>query len=300
MSSGFRNVEVRQVSNLSPEVIAKIEKEKKVAHREAQDFTVSFVLIDQEASKHVKRLVIRSSGSGTLVFAGNRFGILTAYHVAKRFPGVQLGMVITDRDTTFHLERDDFVVIPIGLPHSEEHPELGPDLAVIWILNPDRLATIQSKKSFYRLTDRSFDEWNDPPLKSHLKELFWWVLGAPDEFASYVKPHDVRGEVLAATHFSGEATFCEILERAAFDFIEVEITAGSHNYPSDYGGVSGGGIWLTPMEQVTDDPLSVKHMSVVLAGVPFCQGPPGATRRIFGHGPKSIHDLATAALLAAK
>src|SRR5439155_25234646 len=74
------------------------------------------------------------------------------------------------------VERLQHVVI--GSCAAGENEELGPDLSLIRFLDPDSIATIKSKKSFYRLDKPERDRfWSELPI-AHMP---WYLVGAPAE-----------------------------------------------------------------------------------------------------------------------
>ena len=270
--------------DLSPEALAAMRRAMDSGVRQINDFTVSFV------SRQ------RPLGSGTLVRAGDRHAILTAFHVAKVLQerDEPVGVIVSDRDHQLFIEPLGFDFISVGEPANRKHPELGPDLAVLRILDLPRLAILTSKKSFYRLDGRSFNEWKNRPIE----QMPWWIAGAPAELARSIGEIDTAKHILAATHFHAEATLVAMEERQGFDFAELQVTAGSHSFPSDYGGVSGGGIWLAPLQMDPDiGPTSITPASPLLAGVAFYQGAlQNGHRAIIGHGPQSVYERAATAL----
>jgi hypothetical protein len=276
-------VEVRSLTSASAEQRANFEEVKTQSNRETQSFTVSFVKKVRIARTQFDFVC---AGSGILVCHGRYFAMLTAYHVAKELAGAPIGIVFSEKVSSFHLKPNEYCIVPVGIPSGADSD--GPDLALIWILVPDKLGTIKANKIFYRLSDRDFEEWADKPLK----EMLWWITGAPAEMAG--QEDHVGGAVLRASHFAGEATWERFLNREDFEYVELNIHAGNNGYPADYEGVSGGGIWLAPIEETK---VGFKHHPIVLAGVAYYQklGANGNTV-IIGHGPQSIYKKAAAVL----
>lgn len=264
-----------------------VEKTKAAATREISDFSVS--LISQQ----------EVLGSGTLVTASDAVGILTAHHVAQVIAerGEAVGVNISEHIHQFFLLPTLMEIRPVGTPANPARPEDGPDLSVIKILDPHFLSTLRSRKSLYRLEGRSFEE---EFAAYPFQEMPWWVMGSPAEFSTHEGEVGTPEHILGAVHFAAEATFVALTRRGDFDFAEVRITAGSHGFPVAYGGVSGGGIWITPF--TLDPEVGFKTMgyaSPFLAGVAYYQGPlEGTGRSILGHGPESIYRHAREVLAA--
>jgi hypothetical protein len=270
--------------DLSPEAIAAMRRELAVATREVSDFTISFVSRQQ------------ALGSGTLVTAHGEPGVLTAFHVAEELQSREepFGMIISEQIHQFIWDLDWINVVPIGKPIDRTHPELGPDLAFIRLLEPQKLGTLRSKKSFYRLDGRSFEQWRKYPYQN----MSWWIAGSPAEFSSSTGEFGTGQHILSATHFHAEATFESFEDRGDFDFVQLEVTSGAHRFPANYGGVSGGGIWLAPLAMDPDvGPTTLRKEPPFLVGTAFVQSPDeGQKRHIIGHGPKSLYSAVLRAL----
>jgi hypothetical protein len=258
-------------------------KAQEQATREISDFTVSLIQ-DQ-----------RLCGSATLVSAHGAYYLLTAHHVAKEVCGKSekpLGINIDPNPHQFFIEQSMLQHIEVGKPPTENSPD-GPDISAIRILDPDKLTRIGSKKSFYRLDGKSSDTYNE---KYDMDS--WWIAGAPFEF-TYGEGEPGTGHyVLGVTHFHAEATFMSVASRDGFDFLSLSAYAGSHQFPANYQGVSGGGIWFAPQ---TIDPdvgmSSLSYASPFLAGVAYYQQPTESDQMlIFGHGPESIYQRVYQAL----
>jgi hypothetical protein len=262
--------------SIAPERLAKIETD---IARETFDFTIAFVLNNE----------VR--GSGTLVRAGGKVGILTAAHVADQFTRraeQPVGLVISQHIHQFVLyppfiERVDF------LGELGPTDESGPDISFLRLLSLENIGTICARKSVYRLGGRSFAQFDDFPINLCL----WRLAGTPDEFSTKDPARAPHDPVLAATILTGACDFGSIERTERFDIIRLKVPAGSYNFPSNYGGVSGGGIWVSRLTMYPDKGLdSVSYESPFLAGVAFCQGAidNNGERTIICHGPASIYD----------
>ena len=270
--------------DLPPDGLNAIRRAKEEATREIADFTVSFV------SRQ------RVLGSGTLVTTHGHSGVLTAFHVAEELKnrGEKFGMIISEEIRQYLWEMDWVEIVPVGTPSDPMRPDLGPDLAFIRLLEPQKLGTLRSKKSFYRLDGRSFDTWEKYPLK----EMSWWIAGSPAEFSTSAGEPNTAQHILSASHFLAEAAFQSKTDRGQFDFVDLEVFAGAESFPADYGGVSGGGIWLVPLRFERDeDPSTIVREPSFLTGTAFYQGPEDDQKRnIVGHGPTSLYTVVPSAL----
>jgi hypothetical protein len=242
---------------LPPERIAMA---KKQAVREIAAFGVSLIR---------RQTLI---GSGVLATAGGKSGILTALHVAELVTGSRksaLGVNIAGYPHHFCIAPECIEPVVIGQPPSRKFGEAGPDLCFLTILDVNVRSAIRARKSFYRLDGRSFEQYESVSLSS----MNWWVAGSPDEFTMHEGERSTPSHVLGLSHFHAEATFLSLEDRSHFDFISLEVTAGSHGFPKKYGGVSGGGIWLAPFTmnpEIGPETLGCDHP--FLAGIVFYEG----------------------------
>ena len=124
-----------------------------------------------------------------------------------------------------------------------------------------------------------------------MPEMLWHLVGAPDERSSSEGIFGTRDHILGVKHFLGEATYKERAIRGQFDFVTLQLIAGQYTFPSNYGGVSGGGIWLLPLTMDPDVGVSsMSYEAPILAGVPFYQREIfNGEREIICHGPNSIY-----------
>jgi hypothetical protein len=245
--------------------------------REMANYSVSLILN--------QRLV----GSGTLIRVDDAYGILTAKHVALEIEnsGKSIGVNIANYPHGFFIPPPCLEHVTVGDFNDSDEDE-GPDLCVLCILDPNDLSTIKSKKSFYpidRLVRGEF--WNELPIA----EMSWYLVGAPDERCTSEGQSGTASHVLGAKHFHGEARFKSLRNRRKFDYVTLNLIAGNYSYPTDYGGISGGGVWLLPIAM---DPeigeSTIHHEAPILAGVEFYQHRlQNASRDIVCHGPISIY-----------
>jgi hypothetical protein len=86
-------------------------------------------------------------------------------------------------------------------------------------------------------------------------------------------------------------------KKGDFDLARLKIPSGDAEYPSDYGGVSGGGIWISRFTLLHSMEIeSLAAEPVFLAGMAFCQSAKDGDgyHAIIGHGPSSISDQISA------
>jgi hypothetical protein len=241
-------------------------------------------------------------GSGTLVRVDHAFAILTAHHVAKLVESLvvtHLAVNIAAEPHGFFLPIQTLEHVVVGRCAAGVNEELGPDLSLLRLLDRKAIGTIASKKSFYNLdvpTRTQF--WSNLPID----QMPWYVVGAPAERSRSEGQHGTRNHLLVAIHLIGEGTFKERVSRDGFDFVTLRLLAGSHNFPLNYGGISGGGVWILPLTMDPDKGSStISYDPPLLAGVAFYQFAPDSGKRdIVCHGPESVAVRARDALRAAQ
>jgi hypothetical protein len=150
------------------------------------------------------------------------------------------------------------------------------------------LATLKSKKSFYRVSDKSFDQYRQLPLD----KVFWFLAGAP---AAKARPmtSKTREGALAAEHLVAEAGFKELSSNGELEYLRLQLIAGTDPFPENYKGVSGGGVWIAPMTMDRPDDFgSLAVEPCHLAGVAYWQGEfVNGSREIVANGPRSLDVL---------
>src|SRR5687768_10148144 len=137
---------------------------------EIGDYTVSLVV--------GKTLV----GSGTLLELCGSCGILTAHHVSRLLLDTQrkdFAVVIARHLHLFIIPTQCTDHLVVGEWRAGREEQLGPDLAFIKILDPNAVATIRSKKSFFKLAKEKLSHFHELPYK----QMQWFVAGAPAEMA---------------------------------------------------------------------------------------------------------------------
>jgi len=261
------------------------------------DYDVPLEKAFRHASNYAVALVLDGQvfGSGTLVSAKGVHGILTAHHVmlVPERKGVE-EFSLCIRNKTVHrvdVGKSQFHHVVLGDSRRQfEHS--GPDLSFLMLTDENLLATLSSVKSFYPLIEHC-DVSSYPGDKMRL--LPWAVSGSPAEFSEDLGLH--RGERLTKfCDFHLAAHFRSLRQKGDFDYFRFEVHSGVHGYPSKYGGVSGGGIWMPIMQEMRSREIDFVP---VLQGVVFYQSRPycGMTRRLLvGHGPRSIYEQLIRAL----
>ena len=126
------------------------------------------------------------------------------------------------------------------------------------------------------------DEFGDANLQ---KAPFWWIAGAP-----LCRSSRLPEGALVAKHLIAEIDFKALTRRGEFDYLTLDARSGESLFPRDYEGVSGGGIWFSPL--VIDEQNNLTIERCRLMGVAYFQKQLiDGHREILAHGPLSIERL---------
>ena len=241
----------------------------------------------------------RLLGSGTLVSRGGRFGILTAWHVfdacdVKKNPELRepfrsapgAPMTIGYATDIPHNTIVPFQHLSLTGADNWQSEEWGPDVLFVALPESSELHSMRARKSFFPLD-------GDPPaqIATALKSdpSAWCLVGHPD-----TEKHDVPKSHGFDRVIALPAKVCfgcpqTSHDRDGWDYLDVPITRDSPDIPVSFGGVSGGGLWRTPLALDGEEVVGVRDP--VLCGVAFYeQGRGGPSRFIRCHGPKSVYE----------
>ena len=229
--------------------------------------------------------------SGTYARCCGYEGILTAGHCANDFlAGGYFGLMVSESPHRLLVHPKACEHVPIGYDETDGPTLDGPDLSFVIIRNDKLLGVIQSQKhEFYDLDNHEVKKVFDSPVA----KFNWSVAGTPSETTRPTK-HILKGEeytMVNSTMAAMQGNLVEIEERNSFDYIKLHMISGLEGFPTDYDGVSGGGIWYHRFVANDDNTYRVKP---ILAGV-VCWQSQVTTKRgykvrtITGHGPDSIY-----------
>jgi hypothetical protein len=261
------------------------------------DFDFDSILEKAEILSHHYGVIFAQDGkvfgSGTLVTANGIHGILTAHHVAI-IPYLREGeeFCFCIRDDMAHCvdaNTSQFQHVFLGDSRRNRFEHSGPDLSFLMITDPKLLATLSSKKSFYPLV-RTTDFSQCPPDK--LRQYPCFVSGSPQELSTDMGIY--KGERLTKfVHLQLPGVFRSLKQKQGFDYLRLEVWRGIRGFPKEYGGVSGGGIWVPVAQEMKTADVDFYP---VLQGVVFYESCPyngegGPRRLLIGHGPDSIYRL---------
>lgn len=226
-------------------------------------------------------------GSGTFAVINGRYGILTAEHVWEAIQA-------------HSLSRPTINIIAAEGPHTFELPirELVPHVALGYDpagTKPDiqfleipaaRLGAIHARKSFINLG-------KDPVGRFAFASSdmgFVVIAGFPSEFSPEPQK-EPSGDVLVSIR----GGFVSGLERrwitGEFDFFETKGDRHAKGVPSDYGGVSGAGVWRVELKKKPGVDISQSRLGrFEFMGVAFFQTFPDADTVFVRHnGPKTVY-----------
>jgi len=211
-------------------------------HGRIRNYTVGFVRVEQSKSGQDAILL----GSGILVKTGNVCAILTADHVRRCLPtSGRLGLILSDKveQTTIDISQIQYVSIARG-----DDESLGPDIGAVLLLDTT-VSSLEARKTFYNLDLSKERMLKAPP---DIRAGLWIVQG----FVNEMTTDDLDP-------FSNERSkgFCMY---GAFGGVEDYISNGDHDYytfpiprlpskdiPHDFGGCSGGGLWLATFKRAS-------------------------------------------------
>jgi hypothetical protein len=224
--------------------------------------------------------------SGTYIKTCGYEGILTAGHCASSFlskTGFNLGV----KDTRHLLVAtpSDFEHVAIDYDVTEGYTLDGPDLSFLIIKDKSLIDILRSQNvEFYDL-----DRQDISVFQSDMARFSWAVSGCAIESVEESK-EQINGEehtLISATSALMQCNLVDFETRGSFDYIKLDALSGQYNFPKDFKGFSGGGIWY--LRFVTKDG-KVYSIEPILAGVAVWQSTANnGIRRITGHSYNSIY-----------
>lgn len=231
-------------------------------------------------------------GSGTLIKFGDKFGILTAYHVVhsnKFMKSERIGVGLNEEEHQYSIGKNELEILDIGIPIDQKR---GPDLSII-VLYSKNLATMKSLKSFWPI---DFFRDRRPNEQMLIDYGVCCLVGCPQV---------LEGESASGRHFeiakslfmiAGFSGISRIWDNGDFDFIEYPVSYDEvSDSPSSFGGVSGGGLWHVILKRSGSNDLEFEKPFMI--GVAYYQTEiRNNIRYIYCNGIKSIYDRAFEAL----
>ena len=231
---------------------------------------------------------VRPSGSATLVKLNDEFGFLTAAHVVDdimRSDSPTVEVILSSRLHRVSIEKRFLRIVRFG-PTDAELP--GPDIAFLGLHDPMRIAALKAIKSFYPLTDQAAEVYEKIPQKF---TAYCVVAGMPAEMASETGRRHAADHVWKMTLFFGRTQIIEEIAEGDFSYLRCAMWAGTNSFPSNYGGVSGGGIWHIPfLMEESNGVTKVSDLKPELVGVAFYQsGVEDQSRTLIAHSYRGLY-----------
>ncbi len=248
-------------------------------------YSIGFVLLDSKDGIIVRK----PAGSGTLVSAGGRKGILTAAHVAEALVehGKMVGLLrFLDNPSTLQRLKIDMNTIksfPFG---SKPFDQNGPDLAFM-SLSFDTISSLEITNVFFNLDKRAQSIIDQ---KFELGTFQDCIAGVVAERTYHVQSPAVADEQIPFFEASFEPGCSTNLETSAtWDRIEFtpQIDEG-YTAPLSYKGVSGAALWRVAFMRCASGHVRVAEEFIY--GVAYFETDiVDQTRTIICHGPASIY-----------
>jgi len=243
--------------------------------------SVGFSVITAEDGE----VVHRPSGSGTLIRLFGRLAILTADHVVDQLlEAKQISLLV---DWTGELRRCTYeprYLHILRLARGADDGD-GPDLAVIFLPSgSEATSTLVAHKSFYDLDKRIATL---PGNYTDLEWGFWFPCGVPGEGSQLLEPTRGFQSVLASWGLCAVSGRPREFEHEGFDYLDMRVPDEGEGIPTQFGGMSGAGVWHVRFRQRQDGTMYVEDY--VLSGVVFYEWY-SPNRRLRCHGRRSIHE----------
>lgn len=235
-------------------------------------------------------------GSGTLAKLDDRYGILTCQHVAKALMDSRTEKFFIPVETVEHsfwIEKKWIKVIEVPgyKTHEVAHGGRGSDLAFVELLHPANVRSLKVRKSFYDLNRIAQEGLTlGPSPEGKLPGVL--IGGWPDELSGERESVRGNGPVLEAIMMTAPAFVRQYFEKEGFDYALIDIASGPGGElpPEDFGGVSGGGVWIPVV--VTDvpggTPMTEEARGELVGVVWYQSDHMGDRRQLVVHGPRSI------------
>lgn len=252
---------------------------------EIAPYSIGFLKRNAEGQSHS----LDCMGSGVLVSVGNVFGILTAAHVLAALPATgEISLVTFPRKPkklqNMNLNMSYTERLSFGGP---DWGSIGPDIAFLRLTN-DVVGTLKSSNSFRNLDIAATTR---PPPEPKSKQFFNAILGVIDE-RTHVEESEKIGFIIKkfeASFMDGNISEIQTLED--FDYCKFLPRNGeSAVLPTNFGGMSGGGIWRVYYDGKPNEKLFT--VEARLWGICYYQSELiNGSRIISGHGPNSIYEI---------
>jgi hypothetical protein len=238
-------------------------------------FTVAlFAISDSPAGERLDLC-----GTGTLVAIADSRYILTAAHVWERCLRRARQVGITLKEGVDHcFPIDTNALVPVGPPGPPVSDDWGPD-SILLRMPVEYVGRIEVYRAFYNLERqrriRDFQCVNTRVL-----------MGTPEALGDFTQKH---ADISINGFFVAPDAPC--YAHGEFDYVDLSVDLAAPGVPQDFGGVSGGGLWLV---QVFESAQAGKlDWHVILEGLAFFQSDVVNGHRVIRcHGQKTIQATA--------
>ncbi len=220
--------------------------------------------------------------SGTLAQINGYKGIITARHVWDKAKKHQFLLTLIGRGNYAFDTRYLTPMIPEAVGMLREFEVSVPDIAFIRLSEKDASDLEASGKTFFNIDKRI----NSKSYSIDTNQGYWTVFGNPNEWLE-------TGEKKVSSFVYGTG-MSKQFEEGGWDYYVMNLDiAANPDIPTDFSGMSGGGIWWTRWscdEGLENFVVENPSRDIILVGVSFFQTSPH-DRTLLGHGPKSIYEL---------
>ena len=208
------------------------------------------------------------------------------WDAAEQFPTI--GLSLTSYESWFPVDRKAIYARTL---RGSSFGEFGPDLALLRI-PPALVPRISAHKSVLDLSQQRQAFLTDPLA---LDSGVWALTGmsaAVSEVRARPEERTYEADVKGRAFFTGIAG---TQEKDGWDFLDVGADMSLADVPPSFGGVSGAGLWQTPLSMSKETGQISWTGKKRFIGVAYWQSPVRDGRRVIRcHGPRSLFQRAWA------
>ena len=237
-------------------------------HRALLDYAVSIIKVPLDSPELGAQLV----GSGTLVSAHGKRGLLTAAHVIDAIDPNKYALGISPGKGIIVLE-PSALSSKVYRSSDDANEADGPDLAFCQLLSSGDLSTLAALKSFYDMTRIGKALLNDPPDESI---GIWALFGCPGVYSKEEIDIAAKRRTVTIKYVMGVVGLGEVEELEPFDYALASTSKTTGSVPSTFGGLSGGGLWQCLLFEKDGETNLLGHP--LLSGVAYWQSDPRAVK----------------------
>ena len=232
------------------------------ATQEHWHYTVGFIRLGVTGRQQTAELL----GSGVLVTAKNQLAILTAHHVLKVLPkSGRLGLVLSDKEEKTNIDVNGIGYVEMDRGQIDAD---GPDIGFVR-LSDVVASSIGATKSFYNL-DKHKEAFRKSPPRDDAG--VWDAQGFIEQLTLVDTQANPRKMVKAFCQFGAFGGVKEYEERGKYDYCKFPLEDMEVDQePSDFGGISGGGLWQIVLGETEEGEVKVKES--LLRGLVYFQDP---------------------------